>query len=465
MKKSTLIVLGVFVALALTWGVTREPQVSAGVRKLSTTPINADAVVAIEVGPVSLQALDGGWTVTAGGATWQADSNQAQQLARELATLSAPDFITERTERHAELEVDAAKGVAVKARSATALVRDLVVGKASKAGGVYVRQASSNEVFDARGGLGYQVRRSVSDWRDKRIPVVVSPDEVMRVQVSPAVGTGFTLLKGDAWALEGATPAGFRFDLDAATRLVSQLSSLSAQDFVEADEPTPATLTVGLKSGGTRVLHVGPKRTDGTYALRVDGEKQTWLLPGYVGQSLAADLEGLRDTRLLHFDPKEVQELALLGGKSRAAARRDGTGWKLVEPKSPPAGLQFDSQQVDAQLARLGAMRGAKVVDVPAAKAGLGGAKVELTLTGGKKVLLRVGAKTGEDVYVVGSDPLVFTLPSAQLTWLEGGVELFKQPSLPPQGLNGTQGLDQLPPEVRAQLEAQLRQRQLPPGR
>jgi Domain of unknown function (DUF4340) len=472
MKKSTLIALAVFGALALAFLFTREGQVSEGVHRLTLRPVAADALVFIEVGgatPVTLEARDGGWTVAAGGAkgpAFAADVGLAQGLARTLAELQAPDFVTDRADRQAELEVDAAKGVPVKASTAGGVVRDLVVGKASKSGGAYVRAASSSEVFSARGPLSHEVRRALRDWRDKRIPTAPAA-EVVRVQVEPTVGVGFTVVKDGAWKLQGAAPADFRFDPDAAQRLVGQLASLTAQDFVSGEAAVAAsaapetTLTLTLGAGATRVLHLGPTGADGTSPLRIDGEAQRWLLPTWQADLLRKDLEGLRDLKVLRFEPQAVERLTVQGAKGRAVVAREGGQWKLVEPKAPPAGFAFEPAQVDAQLGRLGGVRALRVAaGVPAGKAALKAPTVELALKGGAKVTLAFGAEAGAatEVYAKGSDALVWVVPSAQRGWLEGGVELFKKPPPPPPG-RGISGLDQLPPDVRAKLEAQLRQR------
>jgi hypothetical protein len=104
-------------------------------------------------------------------------------------------------------------------------------------------------------------------------------------------------------------------------------------------------------------------------------------------------------------------------------------------------------------LARVLALRGTRVGD---AKTTASAPLVELTMKG-KVVTLRTGAVEGGEVAVKGRDELVQLLPANQKSWLETGVELFKRPKMPPPGSGQIQGLDQLPPDVRAKLEAQLR--------
>jgi hypothetical protein len=99
---------------------------------------------------------------------------------------------------------------------------------------------------------------------------------------------------------------------------------------------------------------------------------------------------------------------------------------------------------------------------VAQAKAGLGAPAVELAVKDGAPVTLRFGGQAGAatELFARGSDDLVFVVPAAQKTWLEGGVEVFRKPPPQPQ-FNGVQGLEQLPPDIRAKLEAQLGQQQV----
>jgi hypothetical protein len=467
MKKSTLIALAVFGVLAAAWALTRERQVSEGVHRLALTPVASEAIVSLELegaSPVILQARDGGWSVAASTAkekAWTADVGLAQNLARVLAEVKSAEFVTERPERQAELEVDPAKGVALRASTASGVVRDLVVGKASKSGGTYVRAAGSNEVYSVSSALTALAHRPLRDWRDKRIPVGAL-DEVTRVQVEPVSGAGFVLVKDPAWRLEGAAPAAFRFDPDAAQRLVSQLTTLTAQDFLEgpllADEPE-TSITVTLATGH-RALHLGPAAPDGSSPLRIEGEAQRWVLPQWSADQLRKGLEGLRDLRVLHFEASDVERVSVMG-KNRALAVRTGAqGWKLAEPARSPPGFEFDPNQVDALLTRLASLRATRVAEVAPGKAGLGAPTIELGLKQGGKVALVFGAQAGAEgpVYAKGTEASIFELPTGQKTSLEAGLDLFKKPPPPPRSSGaGLQGLDQLPPEVRAKLEAQLR--------
>jgi hypothetical protein len=159
MKKSTLVALGVFAALALAWAATREKTVAVGVHKLTLAPVTAEALTRVVLGTVTLEKEGAQWVVSADGKKHPADEAAIGALTRTLAQLKAPDFVSERAEKLPEYDLDDAKGVKVTAATAQGVVRELVVGKGSKSGGDYVRAAGSNDVFVTRDGLGAQVRQ------------------------------------------------------------------------------------------------------------------------------------------------------------------------------------------------------------------------------------------------------------------------------------------------------------------
>lgn len=469
MKKSTVIAVVVFGLLAIAFLVTREKQVNVGVRKLTLQPVNAEAIVSVEIGgatPVSLRADNGSWTVAAATSTdkrFPADDGQVKTLLQALVEFKASDFVTEQPEKHAELEVDDAKGLTVKANTASGTVRDLVLGKASKSGGAYVRQAKSNEVFVTSSGLTHQAKRNVTAWRKKSIATVKAED-VTKVTITPAAGEPFSLIADSGgWKFEGKAPADYSFDSAAAQRVVSQLNSLTAQEFIDGDviEPFNTVVAVEAKEGKTATLRLTAKRADGTYALKVDGNAQTYVLPAWQAEQLSKDADGLRDLRLMHFEVAQAERLTVISPGKKTVVVREGEKWKLAEPKTA---ADFDSAQVNTQLLRLASVRGLKKAqDVTELQAGINkpSVQIEVSLKGGGVQRLRFGGagKNANEAFAKGDDGRVYVVASHDKASFETGAELFKRPP-PPPDMNGVQGLDQLPPEIRKQIEAQLRQQQ-----
>jgi hypothetical protein len=197
--------------------------------------------------------------------------------------------------------------------------------------------------------------------------------------------------------------------------------------------------------------------------LSLEGDPQTYLLPGWTGDQLLKKLDDVRDTTLLSFDATKVNKLSISAGGKSTVLARNGADWKIVEPKTLPTGFEFDPNTVQSQLLRLRGIRGVKAVsDVPDAKAGLSKpvASVELSLEGGGKQQLKFGGEAPDKaLYVKGSaDNLLYAIGAHEKASFDQGVDMFKK--RPPPDMSQIRGLDQLPPDVRKQLEAQLRQQQ-----
>ena len=474
MKKSTLIALGTFAVLLVIVLATREEHVNVGVPKLTLPVVDANGIVALDVSGVNQAKLtfeNGTWSVASPSAPekrFAADESQVKNALTQLSELRATDFVTANPAKHPELEIDETKGLKVKA-TGSGLALELILGKPAKSGGTYVRLAASNEVFTTPSGAAYALKKNVNGWRKKAITTAALAN-VQSVTFAPIGGGGFTITQGEGenagWVLR-AHPASFRFDPAAAARVAQTLTSLSAQDFaddVPAFEQSHEQAVLTLKDGTAVTLHFGTKRPDGTVPLRVDADPQVYLLSGYVFDQLPKTLEQLRDTTLFSFATEKVNRVTVSAAGKKTVLSRDGASWKVVEPKVAPP--EFDATQVPVFLGRLQSLRAVKVAEasVTAAQAGLSKATttVELAIDGAKPQAVRFGGEATDgvkQVYVQGStDALIYLIASAEKARFDSGIGLFNKPAPPPQNMGQMQGLESLPPDIRAKLEAQLRQ-------
>lgn len=477
MKKSTLVALAAFAALTLVYFATRESTVAVGIKKLALEPLALDSIVSIELGgsnPLVFKKDGAAWTVNLQSTPdkrYAADEAQVKLLAEAVAVLKAEDFITDKTDKFDEYEVSEAKGLLLKASTDKGPARQVLIGKASKSGGFYLRLPQSQEVFSAKGNLSSLLKRDINAFRKKSISTV-KVDELSRVQI--ALGASTFTLTGDngTWKLEEAMPADYRFDNAAAQRLVGQLTNLNAQSFVEGESDETlgfnagTTFTLTTKEGKAVELKLGNKRQDGTSPVRLAGDDTVYLLPGWQAEAISKTPESLRDMRLLpSMEASAVSQLRIVSGGKKTVVKKDGESWKVLEPKVLPAGFDFAQEQVTAQIQRIGMLRGAKVVrGVSSAQAGLlkPTLEIELDSAGAPTQKIRFGsAVPGEttQIYAQGDDGLVYAAAAHDKSAFEAGLELFKRPP-PPPDFRGAQGLEQLPPDIRRQLEAQMRQQQ-----
>lgn len=578
MNRNVMIAAAAFAGLLVVFVATREDHVSEGIKHLELPGISKDAVTGLEVsGAKSFSLARKGdawevWDPAAPQNRYAADETAMGSVLDAITSLKATDHVSDSKERHAEYELDDAKGLHVKVLGASGALADVVLGKAAKGGGSYLRKADAEPAFITKSRLGSLLRRDVSSWR-KRTLVSIKAEDFRSATVTGADGTAFTFESADGkqWQLkDGApTPAGYRFDASAAGRLAQSVASLRAQDFVDgakpewdgpmglaashttvamnatdnrtllvhvgtAGEPTAASQAQVLKSNFDAVDGAGTKdgkitveelaaaaadanlteeqrkayaalkepalfarvdtggwtfkpadnainqedldafaKTANLVPVRVDGDAVTYLVSSWSTGQLQKSLLDYRDLSLLAFDVDKAAKLTIEAGKKVVAAKRDGV-WAVLDPKTLPAGFEFEPNTVASQLNMLKNMKASRLVtDVKEAQAGLGKptATVEVVLEDGSKQTLRFGKtltndKGAKEVLVKGSvDGEIYATGEYTVKRFDQGVDLFKKPKPPPGmggmggmgGLGGMKGLENLPPEVRRQLEAQLR--------
>jgi hypothetical protein len=493
MKKGTLIALGAFAVLLVLVIATRERQVSVGMRKLELPKLDKAQVTAVELtGPlgVTLRKEGESWSVvdpSKPDTKYAADPNLVTAVVEALGEVKNPDFVTDRFERHLEYDLDEVKGLKLKVTRGDGPAVELVLGKTAKNGGVYLRKAGSNDVFAHRGRLEWTVRKELKAWRKRQL-VSFDVKDVSQLVLRSKEGESVTLKAGanpGEWSFaEGTqTPAGFRFSAQTAQQLAQQVANLHAQDFLEgeaaADSATGLaeahdTVEAQLKDGKKVVVHLGrqPEAKDGsaTVAARVEGDAQVYALPGYAATQLRKRLVDFRDLGLFRFEPEKVTKLKLQTGSAAVVVVKEGGAWKIAEPKKLPAGFEFEPSQVEMQLGWLRGLQGTRLIEgqVTDGQAGFTSpaALVEVTVEGEPVQTLRLGkeapgaANGGKELYARSTlDALTYAVGEGVRTRLAQGLELFKRRS-PPPGFAGNgqpQGLESLPPEVRRQLEAQLR--------
>lgn len=174
MNKPTLAAIGAFVVLLLAFFATREKAVSVGVKKFDVPAISTAAIDSVTVTGANAAKLErgaNGWTVAdpaKADVKFPADDAQVQAVLSALAEFKAPDFVNDKADKHAEYEVTNDKGTTV-AVSGGGKSFTVILGKASKSGGTYVRKADGDAVFVTQSAATWQVKRNVTAWR-KRSP-------------------------------------------------------------------------------------------------------------------------------------------------------------------------------------------------------------------------------------------------------------------------------------------------------
>jgi hypothetical protein len=527
-KNNALAVVGaVFLVLVGLWFVTRDTAPRVGVKELKVAKLDKNAVTKVEItipgketkkddkapdeGPVEATAepakkvvleKDGsGFVVYDGDKTdrrFAVDDNQLKPLLDAIGEFTTGDLIANKADKLASFEIDDAKGLRVAITTTKGKELDLIFGRAAKGGGTTVRAHGANDVFVAKGRLGAVARKEVAQWRKKAI-LEKKADDFTAVTIARADGSKLELVaetkeedvpapegvdagpppekkKTTTWKLAPSTtlPAGFRLDDGAVTRLPGSLASLRATDF--ADDATDesagfaaphTTITARGTDGKDVVVHLGQKDDKKRVFLKVDGDKQVYLVAEYTAKNIDKGLDDLRDLALFTAKVDDIERATFVSGKTKIVVKKGADGWTLLEPKTPPA--DFDVNQIASavgQAARMRAVRWSGDVK----DAGGNDPMAELVTKAGTqsvrfgKQIETADPANGKEFYAVGADGNVVIVNSYTRDRFTKPEELFKKPPPPPPGMgmggSGLQGLDSLPPDIRKKLEASLKQQQ-----
>lgn len=446
-----------------------------------------------------------------------AEDSQVNGVLAAVAELATTELLANKAEKHAELEIDDAHGHHVKVTATDGRVLDLVFGRPTKTGTPTVRAAGGVEVFLAKGRLGALLMKEVSAWRRKQM-FELKADDIASIATTTSTGERWTVAStvpppaaaapdaGPAptprpeWSLvEPATlPKDFRLDKGQLSRPAALLAGLRAQDFADGVSDAQAgfdgphvIVEVKKRDGGTLVLHVGREIDQKHNYARVDGDPQVYLLANYSAKQLDRKLDEFRDTLLFSATADEVEKVTLKGAALTMVLKREAAGWKLLEPKTAPA--DFDPAQAQSVVTAALRLRGVRMAaDVTPAAAGVANAAtlIEMTLKGGKKQTLRIGAAVPlteaekaaappgvtpevKEYYATGGiDERVYVVAGYTKRRYDRPSELFKKIG-PPSGAgagggmpggpgSSMHGLDKLPPDVRKKLEESMKRGDFP---
>ena len=471
MKKSTLVILAVFIVLAgLAFAFLRKPA-ERGITRLSLPKIEAKDVDTLTVsGPMATELKKSGdaWTLADGR---EADQSAVTRAIEAAAKLQSSDLLARGTEHYAAYEVDDAKGSHVTFKKDGKSVSDFIVGK-SVSGGTAVRVG--DDIYAVKGVSAGLYAKPATAWLERKL-FTQNVGDATKLEVRLAGDEPYALVKeNDAWTFEGGVPSGFKLDSGVAASLVSQVVNLRAKDVLATTEAVTAgaaedVFVVSWKEG-TSTLHVPrtPADADNLHAV-IDGKGRTFVLSEGTVSPVRKRKADLRDASLMSFDNAKVIGLAIADGANKTVFAKKKGVWELVSTtEKKPEGWALDPQAVERRVTQIANAKGMRIVD-DAKDSGLAASKTKVTvkLEGGKEETLVFGAQVKEDnrdvVYARGNTGNTVVATAYVRTNLAGGVSSFAtrgasndQDALSKLDPNALQGL---PPEVRAGLMKQIEQK------
>jgi hypothetical protein len=229
-----------------------------------------------------------------------ASPKEVDALMAALAEGMSGDLVARNPESHARMEVDAegAKHLGVQRGNQT--LGELLVGAAGRAyRSAYARRPGADEVYLVDGEVVPMFDRSVNDWRDKRVVVMVA-DSIGEIEVRRGRAR-YRLVRADSgWSVDGRPTDSTRVQ-----RLVDALASwevpvtafATPEQADSADFRRPERSVRVLSLGGTELAAVMFDSTDGAFWARRDGDATVYRIYSWKTNELTP-----ADTSLLQRD-------------------------------------------------------------------------------------------------------------------------------------------------------------------
>lgn len=501
MSRNAMISTAIFVVLLVAVVFTRQDGVKVGVKEM---PLDVAKVLPLQEVDItgaktaSLKKEGESWTVkgpievgegekkeTKDVGPVKADQKIIDKMVKAVAELSAESFVTARKEKHEDLQVDDKKGKKVTLKGAGQSLA-LIVGRSASGGGFFMRRADSDAVFIGKGGLAAAINRDVNGWRQRELLPSLEKDAIASVTVDDGSGAAFSIEKAPAQASDDGTPPktafklaanapvpeGLRIDSASLGRVAQTLATLRAVEFADGVDAGKAALGTGGKVVATtddgKTVEVVFGATDDKkrrYA-QVKGDSQIYLVSAYARDNLLKSIEDHRDLSLFDLKAADVTRAKFVRGDQVVEVAKEEGTWKLVSPAEPPADFVFDASTVEGKLAGLLRMK-ASGLAAPNAPAPTAGTVIEIETGGEAPARVVIGPlpsgseQNAKAVATTSLDNARYEVAAYVARRYEDALALFKKVEAPPTppggGMQGMQGLENLPPEIRAQIEAQMR--------
>jgi hypothetical protein len=191
-----------------------------------------------------------------------------------------------------------------------------------------------------------KVEKEKADRPDPDAPpkiVEIPADQIRQIDIAHK-GETTSLTRSDEGNYALVAPQALRADQDAASSLVTTLSSL-ASDRVVDEKPedisvygldSPNTVvTVTKKDGSTVKLLIGDETPTGSYAFcKREDDPRVFTLASWNKSSLEKTWKDLRDKRLLTFDSEKLTRLEVTAkGQTIEFGKNQQNEWQIIKPR------------------------------------------------------------------------------------------------------------------------------------
>jgi Domain of unknown function (DUF4340) len=351
---TALLILGVLTVIAVV--VLRQPEKGQRVGERARpipklAPGSFDGLAVTKAGSTTTVKKDGDKYKVVSPIQFSADENVAKQAFEAIEKLEFGDIVSDQKAKHAEFEVDDAKGVKVAVKKGDQVLTDFIIGK-SVGGNTLIRLPGKDETWMGLGSFRYNFDRDTTNWRDKTITKFTQSD-AEKIEVKGKGGARVIVKNdgGDKWSVVESTMRIAKLDNTVPVGIASALSSLITNEFADdaklsdtglADPAT--TVTVSLKGGKTATVLIGKKKGDDDYYVKTADAPQVFLVKRYNVDRLDKRPIDFRDKSVCDISDSDLTDLVVTHGKDSYALTRDPKKkeWKATKP----AGLALDTAKV-----------------------------------------------------------------------------------------------------------------------
>lgn len=209
----------------------------------------------------------------------------------------------------------------------------------------YVRFEDSRDIYLIPDELVNMILSSPQDFRD-RMPFRLRPDRIDRVTIKRP--SGEIELKREASGWQIMKPLSTRASTSAVEDLLGKLVKTRIEGFEVAADPgtmgfSEPAAEVQLYGEGERVpesIQVGTDAPQGGVFARLEPRGVTVRLPASIHETLALDLNTLRDNSLARINPDLVDLIRVKTPDSSFTLKRKGNGWVIGDKRASGAAVQ-----------------------------------------------------------------------------------------------------------------------------
>lgn len=293
MTRNTVLLLGLLVVLIIVAAlVMQKPgeRSSSGETGIALAPIDSLAVDKIEIktpaSSVVLQKNGVEWYLQEP-ISYRADQPTVAAFLHDSKSLEVKNVVSNKPEKQSVFQVDST-GTQVKIFEKGMEKVAFVVGKpTSSYSEMYARRSGSNDVLIVSGAPLHVFSRPANQWRDKTI-FSTSRDNIKEVRYQYGDTTVVLAFKDSIWTIGKDTALA-----EAVSNLLSSLSSVQADDFVDTIVSRPPKLTAQIAYAGTQLSFFFVKQGE-KYLVQSSASPQWFEMPSWRANGLLKRKQDLK---------------------------------------------------------------------------------------------------------------------------------------------------------------------------